>query len=116
MTNEDKLNKAIDKKLQLLEALDQESTQVQIYLEMQEVIKTEYSLKWLLSIADERKNKKLYDCITLLSKRFKRYSKLISDLKHYEHKAVYYEMMYNSMIQYKKENEILRSKLIEKGI
>ena len=116
MTNEDKLNKALENKLQTLEALNQESTQVQIYLEMQEVIKTEYSLKWLLSIADERKNKKLYDCITLLSKRFKKHSKLVSDLKSIEHKAVYYEMMYRSLLNVEKENEILKQKLFEKGI
>ena len=116
MTNEDKLKKALEKQLQTLEALNQESTQVQIYLEMQEAIKLEHSIKSLLDLAIERKNKKLYECIDLISKRFKKHSKLVSDLKSIEHKAVYYEMMYNSLVNVEKENEILRSKLIEKGI
>ena len=116
MSKEKEFNKAVDNKIFLIERENEKSTQVQIALEYGETIKTKFCLDWLLSIADERKNKKLYDCITLLTKRFKRYSKLISDLKHYEHKAVYYEMMYQSLVNVEKENEILRSKLIEKGI
>ena len=64
------------------------------------------TLTWLLSIADERKNKKLYDCITLLNKRFKTHQKLINDLMKMEHKAKYYEMMYQSLVLVEKENQI----------
>jgi hypothetical protein len=116
MTNEDKFNKAVDLKIQLHNSLNKESSQIQILLEYEEVIKTEYALNWLLDVAHDRKNIKLYDCITLLSKRFKKYLKLIQDLKVYEHKALYYEMKYNSLRLVEEENRILKEKLIGKGI
>lgn len=114
MTNEEKLNIAVEKRVGLISALNKESTQTQIFIEYAETEKAKHCMLWLLSIADERKNKKLYDCITLLNKRLEKHAKLISDLKHYEAKANYYEMMYKSMQNYKKENEILVNKLMSK--
>lgn len=116
MTNEEKFNKAVDKRIQTLDSLNAESTQIQLALEYAETIKTENCMKWLLSVADERQNKKLHDTITLLDKRFKKHKKLISDLQYYEHKAFYFEMMYNSTKINEKTVDIVKNFMVEKGL
>lgn len=114
MTTEERIQYEVNKRIAIYDNLQKESTQVQIAIEYIETMKTEYTVKWLLSVSDERKNKKLYDCITLLNKRFKRHLKLMNDLKHYEHKATYYEMMYKSLVLVEEQNKILREKLMSK--
>ena len=112
MTNEQKLNKAVSERIDIHSILQKESTQIQILFEWRETEKAKLCMKWLLSIADERKNKKLYDSITLLSKRLEKHSKLINDLQHYESKANYYEMLYknqrSSEVQIKVMEDLLK--------
>lgn len=114
MIEKDRINKEVSKRLDMQSILDQKSTQVQIGIEYAENEKAKHCMRWLLSIADERKNKKLYDTITLLSKRLEKQSKLISDLRHYESKSAYYEMMCDSLVSLRNENKILRDKLMSK--
>lgn len=111
MTNQEKFDKAVEKRVGLISAMNQQSTQTQALLEFEETEKAKICMQWLLSVADERKNKKLYDSITLLNRRLEKSSKLISDLMHYEAKASYYEMLCNSLRngeeQIKKMEELL---------
>ncbi len=116
MTKEEQIKKEVDNRVKIHEVLQAESTQTQITVEYMETMKTEMCLKWLLSVADERKNKKLYDCITLLSKRFKKHKKLMSDLRHYEAKASYFEMMYDSQKVSEKQVKTLTEILIDRGL
>ena len=114
MTNEEKLHKAVSERLDIHSILQKESTHSQLVVEYMETEKAKLCMEWLLSVADERKNLKLYDSITLLNKRLEKHSKLISDLQHYESKAAYYEMMCNSLSNLRNENKILRDKLMSK--
>ena len=113
MTNKEKLDKAVEERLGLIKAANENSTHVQIAIEYMNKEKAKFCLEEFLSISKERNNEKWYEGLLLISKCLETHSKSVDDAKHYEAKSNYYEMMYNSSKQAIEENKIMREQLIK---
>ncbi len=114
MTNQQKLDKEVEIRLNLIASANKESSQIQIWVEHGEVIKTNVVLGELLSYAERKKSKKMIEGVRFLKHRLRRQEKLVRDLKYYEGLAYYFKGSAEMVTILRKENQILVDRFINK--
>ena len=113
MTNQEQLNKQVNERIDIYNILQKESTAVQIAIEYEETLKAEMCINWLEDMNSKKQNPMITDLINIVKMRFKKHSKLVSDLKHYEAKCTYLESLNDSVKMYRETISILDSKMEE---